>query len=96
MHHDTDSTDPLVGLLYAALAGFLFILSFLRARHSRHDFADRDKEARLDQLQVIKTKGQEGKRVFGRPFVTAGWMVVAVSVLVATVEVCLLGLILFV
>jgi len=83
-----------IGILYASLAGFLFILSFIRARHSRHDFADYDKEDRSDRLRAIKTKGQTGKRNFGRPFITAGWIVVAVSALVAAVEICLLVLIL--
>lgn len=82
-----------VGILYAVLAGLLFIVSFFRARHSRHDFADRDKEEA--QARMIKTKGQDGKRIFGRPFVTAGWIVVAVSALVAAVEICLLALIMY-
>ena len=31
-----------VGLLYAALAFFLSVGTFLRGRHSQHDYADRD------------------------------------------------------
>lgn len=38
--------------------------------------------------------GQEGGRIFGRPFVTAGWSVVQVSTVVLAVEVGLLVLIL--
>ena len=92
--------DPLVpylavGILYAVLAGFLFLISFLRARHSRHDFADRYEDANSDRPPPLKTKGQEAARIFGRPFVTAGWTVVAVSALVAAVEICLLLLILY-
>jgi hypothetical protein len=84
-----------VGVLYAALAGFLFLAAFFRARHSRHDFADRHKEVIPSRPLVIKTKGQEGARIFGRPFVTAGWIVVAVSAIVAVVEICLLVLIFY-
>lgn len=78
-----------VGLLYAILSGLLFILSFFRARHSRHDFADR---AVSSYGPALRTVGQEGKRVFGRPFITAGGIVVAVSVVVAAVEIALLVL----
>jgi hypothetical protein len=70
----------------------MFILAFLRARHSIHDFADRLKEESRYQ-HAIKTVGQEGKRIFGRPFVTAGWIVVAVTCVVAAVEIGLLVLI---
>jgi hypothetical protein len=84
-----------IGVLYAVLAGLLFIVSFFRARHSRHDFADRNKEDTSDRSNVIQTKGQEGKRIFGRPFVTAGWIVVVVSAVVAAVEICLLVLIFY-
>ena len=81
----------LVGLLYAVLAGLLFVISFLRSRHSRHDFADGYRDT---SYPAIKTVGQTGKRIFGRPFVTAGWIVVAVSCIVATVEIGLLVLVL--
>jgi hypothetical protein len=83
----------LVGLLYAVLSGVLSIAAYFRSRHSRHDFADQS----LKQLQKsagLATVGQEGTRVFGRPFVTAGWIVVAVSAIVAAMEVTLLVLIL--
>jgi hypothetical protein len=62
----------------------------VRSRHSRHDFADRDKE----DSSCLSTVGQEGQRVFGRPFVTAGWVVIGVSAAVAVVEVALLVLVL--
>lgn len=42
----------------------------------------------------IQTVGQENTRVFGRPFITAGWIVLAVSGVVAAVEIGLLVLIL--
>ncbi|KAF9481642.1 hypothetical protein BDN70DRAFT_876126 [Pholiota conissans] len=81
-----------IGLLFAILSGLLFIIAFFRSRHSAHDFADRHKESRLLDV-AIQTKGQEGTRIFGRPFVTAGWMVVQVAVVVAAVEIALLVLI---
>lgn len=80
-----------VGLLYTILACLLFIVSFFRSRHSRHDFADVHRDA---NVSAIKTRGQTGKRTFGRPFVTAGWIVLAVTVVVATVEIALLVLVL--
>ena len=42
----------------------------------------------------IQTVGQHGKRIFGRPFVTAGWIVVLLTVVVAAMEIGLLVLIL--
>jgi hypothetical protein len=73
----------------------------MRARHSRHDFADYDKpessESSLTSRthrNVIRTKGQENTRIFGRPFVTAGWIVIAVATVVASVEIGLLVLVL--
>jgi hypothetical protein len=65
----------------------------MRSRHSRHDFADRREEDPSHKI-AIQTIGQEGKRVFGRPFVTAGWIVVGVSGAVAVVEIGLLALVL--
>ncbi|KAL0952607.1 hypothetical protein HGRIS_006862 [Hohenbuehelia grisea] len=84
-----------IGLLFAILGGLMFVLAFLRSRHSRHDFADRDKEeSSYGAPHVRKTVGQEGKRIFGRPFVTAGWIVIGVSGVVAAVEIGLLVLVL--
>lgn len=82
-----------IGLLFALLGALLFFLSFSRARHSTHDFADRHKEAAtLDK--GLSTIGQERGRNFGRPFVTAGWIVIQVTVIVAAVEIAMLVLIL--
>ena len=81
-----------VGLLFVILGAVLFVIAFLRARHSAHDFADRHKEAQILD-SGIKTEGQDNTRIFGRPFVTAGWTVVQVTVAVAVVEFGLLGLI---
>jgi len=82
-----------VGLLFASLGGLLLVLSFTRARHSTHDFADRHKEA-ATLCEGLPTVGQEGGRNFGRPFVTAGWIVIQVTVLVAAAEIGMLILIL--
>ncbi|KAF5326490.1 hypothetical protein D9611_000775 [Ephemerocybe angulata] len=82
-----------IGLLFAILGALLFVIAFFRARSSRHDFADRHKEASYID-GAIKTVGQDNGRVFGRPFVTAGWSVVQVAVVVGAVEIGLLVLIL--
>ncbi|KZS95681.1 hypothetical protein SISNIDRAFT_452339 [Sistotremastrum niveocremeum HHB9708] len=74
-----------IGLLYTILSAMLALLAFGRSRHSQHDFAD---EHRPDD-----STGGRG-RVFGRPFVTAGWVVVAVTFVVATVEIGLFVLVL--
>jgi hypothetical protein len=82
-----------VGLLFAALAGLLFSMAFLRSQHSQHDFADMNKEESSWQPAIV-TVGTEGTQIFGRPFVTAGWVVVGVSLAVATIEIALLELVL--
>ena len=82
-----------VGLVYAALAVFLSICAFLRARHSRHDYADRD-DAHTTNMSAIPTIGQEHKQLFGRPFVTAGRIVALVACIIAATETVLLVLVL--
>ena len=67
-------------------------MAFFRARHSAHDFADRHKEA-ASVDEGIQTVGQDTSRIFGRPFVTAGWIVLQVSVVVAAVEIGMLAII---
>ncbi|TRM63223.1 hypothetical protein BD626DRAFT_495940 [Schizophyllum amplum] len=57
-----------------------------------HDFADHEK-SRYDG-RVLQTKGQHGKRVFGRPFVSAGRVVVLLAMLVLGLEISLLVLLL--
>jgi hypothetical protein len=89
--HPPHST-PTVGLLFAALAGLLFIIALIRSQHSQHDFADRTKEDPAFE-QAVLTHGQETKRVYGRPFVTAGWIVISVTIIVAIAEIGLLALI---
>lgn len=61
--------------------------------HHRPPLQPRD-SVNFESSSVIVTKGQEGQRVYGRPFVTAGWVVVGVTAVVATVEVGLLILVL--
>lgn len=93
-HHSNLSRLQLeVGILFAVLGALLFILAFLRARHSNHDFPDRWR-TEAPHEPGLKTVGQEGTRIFGRPFVTAGWIVLAVTCVVATVEIGLLILVL--
>ena len=82
----------LVGIVYAVLAGLLFVLAYFRQRHSRHDFADKHRNPAA-YANAMKTVGQTGKRVFGRPFVTAGWIVALLSLIVFLVEIGLLVLI---
>ncbi|KAF5381513.1 hypothetical protein D9757_008155 [Collybiopsis confluens] len=80
-----------VGLLFLILGALLFVISFLRDRHSRHDFADLPTpNHEYDTADVIQTVGQKGSRIFGRPFVTAGWIVIAVAGVVLAVEIGLL------
>ncbi|KAF9458706.1 hypothetical protein BDZ94DRAFT_1200719 [Collybia nuda] len=82
-----------IGILFAILGALLFILAFLRARHSNNDFADRWR-TEPPREPGLKTVGQKGTRIFGRPFITAGWIVLAVTGVVATVEIALLVLVL--
>jgi hypothetical protein len=82
----------LVGLLFAVLSFLLFIIAFFRSRHSSHDFADRHKED--DFLEgAIQTIGQSNTRIFGRPFVTAGWSVLQVTAVVGAAEIVLFVLV---
>lgn len=81
-----------VGIVYTVLSALLYILAWVRQRHSRHDFADTAWTHPKFQ-NPVPTVGQTGKRVFGRPFITAGWVVVAVTVVVAAIEIALLVLI---
>jgi len=79
-----------IGLLYAALAFLLSVCAFIRARHSRHDYADRDDAGDTTDTSVIRTVGQDHKQLFGRPFVTAGRIVALVAYIVALTETVLL------
>jgi hypothetical protein len=73
------------------LSFLLFIIAFFRSRHSSHDFADRHKEDDLEG--AIQTIGQSNTRIFGRPFVTAGWSVLQVTAVVGAAEIVLFVLV---
>jgi hypothetical protein len=60
-------------------------------RHSRHDFADQYRDDPSISKNAIQTVGQENGRIFGRPFKTAGNIVIAVTTVVAAVEIALLA-----
>lgn len=81
-----------VGVLYTVLAGLLFVITFFRQRHSKHDFADKNRDPNAYE-EGIPTVGQTGKRNYGRPFVTAGWIVALLSLIIFAVEISLLVLI---
>ncbi|KZT03258.1 uncharacterized protein LAESUDRAFT_704843 [Laetiporus sulphureus 93-53] len=81
-----------IGLVYCILAALLFVIAYFRHRQSRHDFADKHQGRTWEHAKP--TVGQSGKRVFGRPFITAGWTVVSVTIVVALVEIALVVLIL--
>ncbi|KAH8092190.1 hypothetical protein BXZ70DRAFT_1001858 [Cristinia sonorae] len=76
-----------IGIVYVVLAVMLYTFAYFRQRHPRHDFADQ-----YSEKPPIVTKGQENKRIFGRPFVTAGWIVIGVFVTVLGIEIGLLVL----
>ena len=78
-----------VGIVYVVLSAVLYVISYFRQRHSQHDFAD---HATIHP--ALLTKGQENQRIFGRPFVTAGWIVVLVAFAVAAIEITLFVLVL--
>ncbi|KLO09216.1 hypothetical protein SCHPADRAFT_916732 [Schizopora paradoxa] len=80
-----------IGLLYALLAAFLLVIATIRAKHNKHDFADHPDE---DYSRAIQTKGQSNARIFGRPFVTAGRIAVAIVIGVGIIEMTLFVLVL--
>ncbi|OSX57891.1 hypothetical protein POSPLADRAFT_1060964 [Postia placenta MAD-698-R-SB12] len=80
-----------IGIVYAILSALLYVISYWRHRQSRHDFADHHKGRTWERS--IPTVGQSGKRVFGRPFITAGWVVVSVTTVVGLAEIALLVMI---
>jgi hypothetical protein len=85
----------LVGIVYAVLAFLLCVCTFFRARYARHDIADtHDADDDTLSLLAIPTVGQEHKKSFGRPFVTAGKIVAVVAFVVAGTEIALFVLIL--
>ncbi|KAH9965127.1 hypothetical protein BGW80DRAFT_761227 [Lactifluus volemus] len=84
-----------IGIVYAVLAFLLCVCTFFRARYARHDIADtHDPDDDTLSLLAIPTVGQEHKKSFGRPFVTAGKIVAVVAFVVAGTEIALFVLIL--
>ncbi|CAE6417891.1 unnamed protein product [Rhizoctonia solani] len=84
-----------IGLLYVILAVLLFIVSIVRRKHSRHDFSDlHASHGRFDGHHATRSEDGQNppprKRIFGRPFVTAGWVVVFLTAMVAIIEIVLL------
>ncbi|KAG1829339.1 hypothetical protein EV424DRAFT_1382255 [Suillus variegatus] len=84
-----DSRFLRIGIVYVVLSILLFALGFIRARQSQHDFSDGSTTSALYE-QALPTVGQEDKREYGRPFITAGRDVIAVGALVMIVEILLL------
>ncbi|KAF8305983.1 hypothetical protein DL93DRAFT_290562 [Clavulina sp. PMI_390] len=85
-----------IGLLYCILTAVLGGAAIIRRRHSRHDFADvyGEVSGRWDgNSPPSHTRTPSGSRIFGRPFKTAGWIVVIVTTLVAAIYITLFGLV---
>jgi len=85
----TSSLFSPVGLLYVILAALLLVTAYTRRRQSNLDFSDQARAA----LQSPHPP-PDSARVWGRPFTTAGWVVVQVTVIVASVQIVLLILLL--
>lgn len=96
-----------VGCLYITLAVTLAVISYARGFYSNEDFADHavPPSARestygtfdLDQgreQSAASATTSSSRRIFGRPFVTAGWIVVMVTIVVLSIEFSILYLIL--
>jgi len=92
-----------IGLMYLILACLLYICDLARRRKSHLDFADAVKgdvgPRRWDDDDIrppglARSRKDSTNRVFGAPFRTAGWIVLAVTVVVASVEIALLVLLL--
>jgi hypothetical protein len=84
-----------VGVLFSesVLSSVLFVVAYVRSHHSRQGFAGW-KRPEGTSPGVVVTVGTEGTRLFGRPFMTAGWIIVGVSAVVGLVEIILFILIL--
>ena len=74
--------------LTLVLASVLFVVAYVRSHHSRQGIASW-KRPEGASPGVVVTVGTEGMRVFGRPFVTAGWIVIGVSAVVGLAEIIL-------
>jgi hypothetical protein len=99
-----------VGCLYVTLAVTLAVISYARTFYSNEDFADhavpptaresttfdshRVSGRERSAASVTTTTVASRRRIFGRPFVTAGWIVVMVTLVVLAVEFSILYLVL--
>ncbi|KAF8322782.1 uncharacterized protein EI90DRAFT_3020045 [Cantharellus anzutake] len=90
-----------IGLLYCILTALLALTTVVRRKHSRHDFSDKyrgiggrgDGTGDDDRLTLEGGGDPVPVRIFGRPFVTAGRIVIIISLLVVTIQVTLLAFI---
>ena len=79
-----------------ALGVTLAVISYARTYYSDEDFADHvvPPSARSSRELSAAAASTGSRRVFGRPFVTAGWIVVVVTTVVIILEFTILFLIL--
>ncbi|KAF8330152.1 uncharacterized protein EI90DRAFT_3060882 [Cantharellus anzutake] len=84
-----------IGLLYCILTALLALTTVVRRKHSRHDFSDKYRSigGRGDGAGGGDPVPVDGRRIFGRPFVTAGRIVIIISLLVVSIQVTLLAFI---
>lgn len=90
--------------MYVILACLLYICDLARRRKSHSEFADAVKGSlgprRWDHADIYppgqRTAADANARgrIFGAPFTTAGWVVIAVTMVVAGVELALFVLLL--
>ncbi|CCA71288.1 hypothetical protein PIIN_05227 [Serendipita indica DSM 11827] len=74
-----------IGLLFSALGAVLYMCALARRRHSNLDFADQE----VPQEARSPVSSLHGSRIFGRPFRTAGNVVLLVSLLVTSTHITL-------
>ncbi|PVF94719.1 hypothetical protein CPB86DRAFT_631684 [Serendipita vermifera] len=74
-----------IGILFICLAVLLSIITYFRRRQCNRDFSD--------QLRPLPTH-VEKKRIFGGPFITAGWVVLAITTVIVGAQILLVILIL--
>ena len=74
------------------------VITVMRSRHSMHDFADEHRPPTLPDTDAGPVspvaRSESRSRILGRPFVTAGWVVITLGAVVFAVEVALLVLVL--
>lgn len=80
--------------MYAILAAAFAITAYARRRYSNEDFADQRMPSPVSSAGGSKDSAIAARRIFGRPFVTAGWIVVGTTTVVAAIQLSLLALLL--